>query len=319
MIHLKAKEVFQPSERKQKAKKMFKQMANYRQIYLLMLPGLLYFLVFKIGPLWGLQFAFYDYNLFGGLANSEFVGLSNFENFLKSDMFLKMLRNTLAISFINLIFYFPAPIFLALLINEIRSSTYKRINQTIIYLPHFLSWVVISGLTFFIFSTDVGAVNKVIMSIGNKPIAFLTNSGLFWWVLLFQTIWKEAGWGTILFLATISQINPELYESATIDGANRIQMIIRITIPSIIPTIIVLFILRLGKMMDVSFEQILLMRNSFVYEVAEVFNTYSYNQGVQMGNFSIGTTVDIFKSIISLLMVVGSNTIIKRTGHDGIY
>ena len=183
-------------------------------------------------------------------------------------------------------FYFPAPIILALILNEIGSSVYKRINQTIVYLPHFLSWVVISGLTFFIFSTDVGAINKILISAGREPIAFLAKSNLFWWILLFQTVWKETGWGTILFLATISQVNPELYESAKIDGANRINMIHHITIPALVPTITVLFILRLGSMLSVSFEQILLMRNPYVYEVSEVFDTYSYNQGVQMGNFS---------------------------------
>ena len=306
-------------QKKWKRNNWLKRALGYWQIYLLMLPGLLYFLIFKIGPVWGLQFAFYDYNVFGGLANSEFVGLRNFENFIKSPMFSQMLRNTLAISLINLIFYFPAPIILALFINEIGSPLYKRINQTIIYLPHFLSWVVISGLTFFIFSTDVGVINKLLISADKKPIAFLTNPRLFWWILLFQTIWKEAGWGTILFLATISQINPELYESAKIDGANRAQMILKITIPAIVPTIVVLFILRLGRMLDVSFEQILLMRNPFVYEVSEVFNTYSYNQGVQMGNFSVGTTVDIFKSVISLVMVIVSNAVIKKTGQEGIY
>jgi putative aldouronate transport system permease protein len=319
MVDANGKVLYQPLQKKTRLQKWMKRFTGYWQIYVLLLPGLIFYLIFKVVPMWGLQFAFYDYNLFGGLKASEFVWLDNFKSFMASSMFLQMLRNTMAISLINLIFYFPVPILLALLLNEVGSTKYKRINQTIVYLPHFLSWVVIAGLTFFIFSTDVGFINKIISSSGGKPIAFLTNPDLFWWILLFQTIWKEAGWGTILILATISQINPELYEAATIDGANRMQMIRRITVPLIIPTVIVLFILRLGRMLDVSFEQILLMRNSFVYSVSEVFNTYSYNQGVQMGNYSIGTTVDIFKSFVGLFMVIASNKLIKKTGQEGIY
>lgn len=294
-------------------------MLKYWQLYVLMLPGLLYFIIFKIGPVWGLGLAFYDYNIFGGFAASEFVGFKNFIDVAQYDTFLLMFRNTLAINIINLTFFFPAPIILALLINEIRNTTYKRFAQTIVYLPHFLSWVVIAGLTFFLLSTDVGAVNKLIRSAGREPIPFLSNPAYFWWLLLGQNIWREAGWGTILFLASMSQINPELYDASTIDGANRLQQVFRITIPSIIPTIIVLFIMRMGRMMDVAFEQVLLMRNPFVYNVSEVFNTYSYNQGVSMGNYDIGTTVDIYKSVIGLFLVIISNAIIKKTGNEGLY
>lgn len=230
-----------------------------------------------------------------------------------------MLRNTVVISLMNLIFYFPAPVLLALLLNEIRLEKFKRLNQTILYMPHFLSWVVIAGVTFFMLSSDVGLVNKVIVNAGGQPIAFLSNPKLFWWVLLLQNTWREIGWGTILFLAAITQIDPAQYEAATIDGASRMQKIVNITIPSILPTIIILFILRLGHIMDVGFEQVLLMSNPYVRDVGEVFDTYSYNQGINQGNFSIAITVGIFKSIVGLVMVVVSDRLVKRMGHSGIY
>ncbi len=291
----------------------------YRQIYLLIALGVVYFAIFKLGPLWGILVAFVDYNPYKGLLGSTWVWFKNFVDFFNSRNFPQMLRNTLVINLMNLVFFFPAPIALALLLNEIRSERYKRLNQTLLYMPHFMSWVVITGLTFFLLSVDVGLVNKALMSMGAEPISFLSNPRLFWWIVLAQNIWREIGWGTIIFLAAISQIDPSLYEAATIDGAGRIQQIFRITLPSILPTIVVLFILRMGRIMEVSFEQILLMSNPYVREVGEVFDTYAYTVGVQQGNFSIGVTVGLCKSAIGLAMVVASNALIKRTGQEGIY
>ncbi|TDF95044.1 ABC transporter permease [Paenibacillus piri] len=292
---------------------------NHRFAYLLVIPGFIYFLMFKLAPMWGLLIAFKEYSPFAGFWHSEWVGFKYFAEFFSNVFFYLMLRNTVVISLMNLLFFFPAPILLALLINEIRIEKFKRLNQTIIYMPHFLSWVVIAGITFFMLSSDVGLVNKVIVSMGGQPVAFLSNPKLFWWVLLLQNTWKEIGWGTILFLAAITQIDPAQYEAATIDGASRLQKIMRITIPSILPTIIVLFILRLGHIMDVGFEQVLLMGNPYVRDVAEVFDTYSYNQGINQGNFSIAITVGIFKSAVGLVMVVLSDRIVKKLGHSGLY
>jgi ABC-type polysaccharide transport system, permease component len=292
---------------------------NYRQIYLLALPGLIYYVVFKLGPVWGYALAFEDFNPYKGLFGSAFVGLRNFAEFFQSKYFLLMLRNTVAISLLNLFFYFPAPILLALLLNEIRFEGLKRLNQTLLYLPHFMSWVVITGLTFFLLSTDVGLVNKAIAGVGGRPVSFLSNPHLFWWIILLQDIWKEVGWGTIIFLAAISQIDPSLYEAAVMDGATRIQQTMRITLPSIMPTIVILFILRLGKILDVSFEQIILMYNPFVKSVAEIFDTYAYNQGVVQGNYSLGVAVGLCKSALGLVLVVASNKITKALGQEGIY
>jgi putative aldouronate transport system permease protein len=300
----------------QKQKRMYHK---YRYAYLLVIPGFIYFLIFKLAPMWGLLIAFKDYSPFAGFWGSEWVGFKYFSEFFVNEYFYLMFRNTIVISLMNLIFYFPAPILLALLLNEIRIEKFKRLNQTIIYMPHFLSWVVIAGITFFMLSSDVGLVNKVIANMGGQPVAFLSNPKLFWWVLLVQNTWKEIGWGTILFLAAITQIDPTQYEAATIDGASRMQKITNVTIPSILPTIIILFILRLGHIMDVGFEQVLLMSNPYVRDVAEVFDTYSYNQGINQGNFSIAITVGIFKSIVGLCMVIISDRIVKRMGHSGIY
>jgi putative aldouronate transport system permease protein len=291
----------------------------YRQIYLLCSLGLIYFAVFKLAPLWGLLVAFVDFSPYRGVLGSPWVGFKHFIDFFNSRYFAQMLRNTLVINLMNLVFFFPAPIALALLLNEVRSDRFKRLNQTLLYMPHFMSWVVITGLTFFILSVDVGLVNKALVALGGEKVSFLSNPRLFWWIVLVQNIWREIGWGTIIFLASISQIDPSLYEAATIDGAGRVQQIFRITLPSILPTIVVLFILRMGRIMEVSFEQILLMYNPYVRDVAEVFDTYAYTLGVQQGNFSIGVTVGICKSFIGLAMVVASNAAIKRLGQEGIY
>jgi len=296
-----------------------RQYVTHRQIYLLILPGLLYFIIFKVAPIWGYTVAFEDFNPFKGILGSKWVGLHYFVQLVHGKYFLEMFRNTVVISLMNLVFYFPAPIILALLLNEIRNEPFRRVNQTILYVPHFMSWVVIAGVTFFLLSVDVGVVNKAISFFGGKPVSFLSNKWLFWWIILLQNVWRETGWGTIIFLAAMSQIDPTMYEAATVDGASRLQQIVRITIPSIMPTIVILFIIQLGQIIQVSFEQILLMSNPYVLSVAQVFDTYAYSQGVVGGNFSIGVAVGIFKSVIGLVMVVTANTAIKRLGQEGIY
>lgn len=295
------------------------KMKHYWQIYVLMGAGLLAYLFFRIMPLWGLSLAFVDFNIVGGIFNSPFVGFQHFADLFASERFFLMLRNTLGISLLNLFVAFPAPILLALLLNELRSERFKRLSQSIVYMPHFLSWPVITGLTFFLFSIDIGVVNKMIVSGGGGAQRFLSNSGTFWIVLLLQNIWRECGWGSIIYLAAISQIDVSFYEAATVDGATRIQKMLRITLPCLMPTIIVMFIMRLGSLLDVSFEQVLMMSNEFVTNVSEVFDTYTFRVGMQMGNYSIGTAVGLCKSVVGLLLVLGSNWLAKRTGGEGIY
>jgi putative aldouronate transport system permease protein len=283
------------------------------------LPGTLYLILFKIAPIWGLSLALIDFNPMLGVLGSKWVGVKNFADLFATQMFFRMLRNTLAINILSIILFFPVPIVLAIMLSEVRNQWFQRVCQSIVYLPHFLSWVVIASFTFFFLSTDVGIINKLLGAMGHDTISFLQNPKLFWVTLVLQNIWKDTGWGTIIFLAAISGINPELYESAAVDGAGRWKQITQITIPSISYAIIVLFILRLGTIINVNFEQVLLMINPLVLEVGQVFDTYVYTHGVLAGELSVGVTVGIFKSIIGLLMVVSSNYVIKRMGHEGIY
>jgi putative aldouronate transport system permease protein len=296
-----------------------KGLVHYWQVYILMSAGIICYLLFRILPLWGLSIAFVDYSVVGGIFASKFAGFKYFLNLMVDPRFFRMLRNTLAISLINLVFAFPAPIILAMIFNEIRHKHFQRLSQTIVYMPHFLSWPVVFGLTFSLFSVDIGIVNKMIMAAGGESMRVLSNPNIFWYVLLFQNIWRELGWGSIVYLAAISQIDMALYEAATVDGATRLQKMTRITLPCLMPTIVVMFIMRLGRFLDVSFEQVLLMTNDYVTPVSEIFDTYVYRVGVQMGNYSVGSAVGFFKSIASLLMVLGSNWLIKKTGNEGMF
>ena len=305
--------------RPQRKKTLGARVKQYWQIYVLMGAGLLAYLIFRILPLWGLSLAFVDFNIIGGLSNSPFVGLKHFINLFTTDRFFRMLRNTLGISLLNLFLAFPAPIMLALLLNEVRSEKFKRLSQSIVYMPHFLSWPVITGITFFLFCIDVGVVNKFIVASGGEAQRFLSNPHTFWFVLLLQNIWRECGWGSIIYLAAISQIDTSFYEAATVDGATRMQKLLRITLPCLAPTIIVMFIMRLGSLLDVSFEQVLMMDNRFVTSVSEVFDLYSFKVGMQQGNYSVGTAVGLCKSLVGLCMVTGSNWLVKKTGGEGIY
>jgi putative aldouronate transport system permease protein len=294
-------------------------LARHKYVYLLALPGVLYFIVFKFAPMWGLVLAFTEYNPYAGISGSEWVGMKHFVELFSDPNFYIMLRNTFAINIFGLIFMFPVPIVLSVMLNEVRHEAFKRFNQSIVYLPHFLSWVVVVSLTFFILSSDVGIVNKVITGWGHESVAFLSNPNYFWALLTAQNMWKEAGWGTIIFLAAMAGVDPQRYEAAVVDGASRWRQIWHITLPAIRPTIIILLILRLGHMADVGFEQVLLMMNPLVSSVGEVFDTYAYSIGVLQGKVSIGVTVGMFKGVVGLVLVMVSNYIVKKMGHEGIY
>jgi putative aldouronate transport system permease protein len=294
-------------------------MLKHRWMYVLALPGILYFIIFKFVPLWGLLIAFKEYNPYKGIWDSAWVGFANYAEMFSNPAFYHMLRNTFAINIFGLVFMFPVPIVLAVMLNEVRHETFKRINQSIVYLPHFLSWVVVASMTFFILSTDVGILNKIIVGLGHEPVSFLSNPNYFWGLLTLQSIWKEVGWGTIIFLAAMAGVDQQQYEAAVIDGASRLKQIWHITLPAIRPTVIVLLILRLGHMADVGFEQVLLMANPLVNSVSEVFDTYAYTIGILGGKISIGVTVGMFKGVVGLILVMGSNYVVKKMGQEGIY
>ncbi len=290
-----------------------------RYLYLLALPGLIFFLIFKYVPMWGVIIAFQNYSPYVGVLKSEWVGFEHFAKFFSNPEFMLLFRNTMAINLMSLTLFFPLPILLSLLLNEVRSEAYKRIVQSIVYMPHFLSWVIIAGLTFLLFAKGEGLVNKLLEAGGFERMDFLTNPDGFWFMLTVQSIWKEAGWGTIIFLAAIAGVDPQLYEAARMDGAGRIRQMWHVTLPAIRNVVIILLILRLGHMMDVGFEQVFLMYNGAVSEVAEVFDTYVYRVGIQQGQFSFSTAAGLFKSIVGLVLVVGANKLAKKMGEEGVY
>jgi putative aldouronate transport system permease protein len=288
-------------------------------LYILAVPGILYFLIFKYLPMWGIIISFQDYSPYLGISGSKWVGFDHFARFFSNDNFWLLFRNTMAINALNLLFFFPLPIVISLLINEVHNEWVKRFVQSMIYLPHFLSWVIIVGITFLFLSQSEGVINKIIEVSGGTKVGFLTKPDYFWIVLTLQSIWKESGWGTVVFLAAIAGVDSQLYEAAKIDGASRWRQMWHITLPAIRNVIFILLILRLGHIMDVGFEQVFLMMNGAVSEVAEVFDTYVYRVGIQQAQFSFSTAVGLFKSVVGLILVVISNTLAKKFGDEGIY
>lgn len=290
-----------------------------RYAYLLVLPGLIYFIVFRYVPMLGTVIAFQDYSPFLGFTGSEWVGLQHFATIFEDDEVVRVLWNTLALSFLQIAFAFPAPIILALMLNEVRSGLYKRLIQSVVYLPHFLSWVIVVGV-FTIFLRGSGLVNTFLqLEFGVGPIDFLTNPDFFRPLIVLQVIWKEAGWGTIIFLAALSGINPSLYEAAVMDGAGRWRQLWHITLPGIRGTIVILLILRLGNVLDNGFEQIFLMLNSFNMDIGNVLDTFVYFKGIHQSDYSFATAVGLFKGLIGLILVMAANRMAKKFGEEGIY
>jgi putative aldouronate transport system permease protein len=269
--------------------------------------------------MWGVLIAFQDYSAFLGFFHSKWVGLEHFERLFANPDFYQIFRNTMIINVLNLIFFFPLPIVLSLLLNEIRQEWFKKTIQSIVYLPHFLSWVIIVGISFLMLSKTQGVFNHLLEYAGFSRIDFLTEPRYFWALLTVQTIWKEVGWGTVIFLAAIASVDLQLYEAARMDGASRIRQMWHVTLPAIRNVVIILLILRIGHIMDVGFEQVYLMMNGAVSEVAEVFDTYVYRVGILQGQFSFSTAVGLFKSVVGVILVVASNKLAKKFGEEGVY
>ncbi len=296
-----------------------KQIWQYRWIYLLGLPGMIILLLFNYIPMSGLLMAFQEYNPYKGLTGSEWVGFEHFTKLFNDAKFYKMLRNTLVISFLNLM-TFPAPIILALLLNEVRSALLKKFVQTAVYLPHFLSWAIVCSLTFFLLSSEQGVVNKIAVSMGADPVKYLQSKDWIYPIITIQGIWKGIGWSSIVYLAAIAGIDQGLYEAAKIDGANKFQQMIKITIPSIMPTVIVMLILKMGTIISVDFEQVFLMTNANVKSKLEVFEVYIFNNGIASGfpNYSYTTAIGMFKSVVNTSLVLFTNWLTSRKGYDGV-
>lgn len=294
-------------------------MKQHKWLYIMLLPGLLYFILFKYVPMGGLVIAFKDYSPFRGIWGSEWVGLGQFKKFFDTPDFLRLLRNTLGISLLQLVLYFPAPIILSLFLNEVRHSGYKRLVQTLVYVPHFVSWVIVASLTYQLFNVTDGVMNVIYKAITGETFDILSKSSSFWGLIVGQDIWREAGYGTIIYLAALAGVDQEMYEAARVDGAGRWRLMWHITLPAIKGTIIMMLILRVGGLLNTGYEQIFLMRNDLNIEMADVFDTYIYTRGIQNGQYSFSSAAGMFKSIVGLILVLGSNKIAKMAGESGIY
>ncbi|MCL2057540.1 MAG: ABC transporter permease subunit [Oscillospiraceae bacterium] len=299
-------------------KKLFKDILRDRWLYLLMIPGIAYFILFRYAPMYGLRIAFQDYNPFNPKA-SPWVGLDQFNKLFLTFSFPLVLRNTLTISISKLVVGFPIPIILALLINEFRSVTYKRVVQTVLYLPHFISWVIMAGVIMSFLNPSTGFINEIIALFGGTKIDFLTSRKLFVPTLVVSDIYKSMGWGTIIYFASISAVDEEQYEAAIIDGANRFKQVIYITLPAIRPTIVVVFILNLGNILNAGFDQVFMLYNPLVYEVGDIIDTFVYRKGIVETNYSFSAAAGMFKSLVALILIAGSNTLVKALGERGIW
>ena len=300
-------------------KSLRQRMYEYRWIYFLGIPGIVLLFFMNYLPMRNLLMAFQDYNPHLGLLKSPWVGLEHFQTLFQDPKFYNMLKNTLIISGLSLL-TFPAPIILALIMNEVRNAAFKKFVQTAVYLPHFLSWAIVASLTFFLLSTEQGLVNKIAEMMGNEPTAYMFSSGWIYVIILVQSVWKGIGWGSIVYLAAISGIDQTLYEAAKMDGASRFQCIWKITLPSIMPTIMVMLILKMGTIISVDFEQVFLMNNAMVKQQLEVFEVYIFNNSIASGStqYSYSTAIGICKSVINTGLVILTNWIANRKGYEGV-
>ena len=305
----------------QKKEKLGFAKALKRDKYLvyLFIPCFLYYLIFKYIPMFGIVIAFQDYSPYLGYFKSEWVGLQNFIDFFESIYFWRLIRNTLLLNVYDLLLGFPVPIIFALLLNEVTNQGVKRFVQTVSYLPHFISIVIVVGIMHSFLSPNSGIVNILLSNMGKDTIDFWTEPKWFRPLYIGSGIWQGFGWGSIIYLAAISGIDPNLYEAAEMDGARRIRKMIHITIPGIMPTIVILLILRLGNMMSVGFQKIILMYNGATYETADVISTYVYRKGIAGGEFSFATAVGLFNSVINLILIFAANTFSRKIGETSLW
>jgi putative aldouronate transport system permease protein len=304
--------------RKKAVRSKLNKMIMDRWLYLMLLPGIVYYLLFKYGPMWGIVVAFQDYSPFLGITGSKWVGLKHFIRLFNDPVFVLLMKNTLLLSVANLAFAFPMPIIVALMLNELRKEWFKKSVQTLIYVPHFMSWVIIVGMFYMLFESRDGLFQKWIISLGFEPFTFMMDPEKFRPMYVLQNIWRDTGWGTIIYLAALAGVDPHLYEAARMDGANRLRQIWHITLPSIRSTIIILFVLRLGDILELGFEHVFLLLNPLNREVAEIFDTYVYTTGILTGSFSYSAAVGLFKSLVGLVLVLLANHLSKKFGEEGI-
>ena len=297
----------------------WKQYKKCKYLFLMFIPVILYFVIFCYVPMYGVIISFQDYYPRLGITGSEWVGFKHFEKLFTGRYFFPVLRNTLIISIGKLLFGFPAPIILCLLLNEVRSLKFKKVVQTISYLPHFISWVVLASIVQTILSPSSGVVNYIIQLLGGEPIFFMGSSDWFRKVIVGSSIWRDTGWQTVVFMAAILSIDPQLYEAADLDGAGRFQKMIYVTLPCIAPTIIIIFIMATGNVIQDDFDQIYNMLNAKVMDVGDVIGTYTYRMGIEKMNFSYATAVGLFKNVVSLILVTFTNAFSRKLSGSSLW
>ena len=288
------------------------------QLYLLLLLPVVYFLVFKYGPMFGLVIAFKQYNIFQGIWKSPWIGFEAFKEIFHMRNFYAVLRNTFMLNILNLVFSLPAPIIVAIMLHELRIKWLTKTSQSIIYLPHFISWVIIGGMVYQLFATNSGMVDNIISMVGLQPVPFLTNQ--YWWIFtyLMTGIWQSVGWGSILYLAALAGINHELYEAADMDGASRLRKIWHVTLPGLRPTIIMLLIINVGNIAQIGFDKIYNLQNVLVLGVSDVLSTFVYRVGLQSGQYTIATAVGFFQALVGLFFILSSNYISRKLTDESI-
>jgi len=299
-----------------KLKSYFRQ---YYLLYIFLILPIAYFIIFRYIPMYGVLIAFKDYNMFQGIWRSPWNNFATFKEIFAMKEFYRAVRNTLLLNGLDLIAGFPAPIILAIILSEMKNKAYKRISQTILYLPHFLSWIVIGSLAIQLFSAHSGLVNVLIEKLGFKPINFLTEKGPWLITYTFLGVWQSAGWNAIIYLAAIAGINPELYEAATVDGAGRLRKIWHITLPCIKPTIIILLILNVGRIAQIGFDRPYALGNHLVTEVSDVISTFVYRVGLRSARFSTATAVGFFQSVVGMVFLLIANYVADKFGEQGIW
>lgn len=297
----------------------WKKIKRDKQLLILFIPCILFYATFRYGPLYGLIIAFKDYNVFQGIMASDWVGLKHFEKFFSGNDFQQLFRNTLLLGFYALIFGFPFPIIFAILLNEVRVNWFKKAIQTFSYLPAFLSVVIISSMLTDFLSPNIGIINRIIAALGFEKTYFLIQPEWFRTIYVASDIWATMGYEAIIYLAAIAGISPTLYEAAKVDGASRFRMIWSVTIPSILPTILIMFILKTGSMIRVGYEKVLLLYNPATYEVADVFSTFVYRKGILESNYSYAAAVGMFEALIAMIMVLSANFLSKKVGGRGLW
>ncbi|MBW7456861.1 ABC transporter permease [Paenibacillus sepulcri] len=302
-----------------KQSSLWKRIRKNLDLYICLSPGLIFFFIFAYIPMFGLLIAFKDYNMFKGVLESPWNHFQSFRDMVNLPDFYKIVRNTLMLNVLGLVFGFPAPIILAIMLNEVRNKYFKRISQSLLYLPHFMSWVLMGGMIYALLSPKYGIVNQVLQWMGMEPIYFMASNN--WWVSVFvgSGIWSGVGWGTIIYLAAMTTLDPHLYEAASIDGAGRWKKMINITIPGIMPTVIILLILNVGHMVSIGFEQPYALMNPLVMDVADVLSTYIYDLGIRQGGFGLTTAIGMVQSVVNLMLIIAANYAANKMGREGIW